>query len=178
MYYDYFMKKEEFIDRGNCTMLWLARSKEFYDGSKTLWSTDIILYKNIRGDICEGVHPMYRFANLLMGLCLETLLKGLLIQKNIIQFSSGKIPNDLKGHDLKKLLTQLNINLSSEEELLVGRLTDDVIWVSKYPVPIFSDHLNIDKLIRQEDIFIIFENLRIKIILNFNRNPHLNRYLI
>lgn len=109
---------------------------------------------------------LYRPAQLLMGLCLEVALKGLLVKRDPTLVSGGRI-KELKTHSLQKLFQLAEIPLEDgEEELnLVRKLSDAVEWVAKYPVPANASQLRQPKhksqstLIRNDRDFDRFEAL-------------------
>ena len=48
----------------------------------------------------------------------------------------GKLPDDLKNHDLYELVNLLSIPLGKSEEDLLRRLSRSAVWAGRYPVPL------------------------------------------
>lgn len=122
-----------FEDYGNFAGLWKHRSDDLFDAASIVWHTQGVgVHKD--GKV-EPVLHYHRPAYLLMGLCLEGLLKGLLVARNPLLVGQGKLDGSLKTHDLAKLLSAAKILFKKEEEDLINRLTTSVVWMSKYPIP-------------------------------------------
>lgn len=94
---------------------WYYKSEELLSSSYTLNSTN---YRHKRTGL------------FLMGLSLETAIKGYIYKKSIES-------QNLYKHELEKLLVDCGINeqLSELEKELILKLTENVIWLGKYPSP-------------------------------------------
>jgi hypothetical protein len=75
---------------------------------------------------------------LVLGYCIENLIKGLCIQKEGAFKNNGEFR--FKNHKLLDLLDKVDIHLSDEEIELTERLEQFIIWAGKYPGPlVYSD---------------------------------------
>ena len=72
------------------------------------------------------IPELYRPAMLLMGLALETALKGVLVSQNVTLKQT---------HNLHELCDQAGLALTTEDKDFLDRARENVEWVSKYPAP-------------------------------------------
>jgi len=84
---------------------------------------------------------------MLNAFAIENIIKAKIILKNQIKFRNtvkqkGRLPDEMKGHDLFKLAKSLNMQIDSAEEDLLRRLSRSAVWAGRYPVPIFSEDLS------------------------------------
>jgi hypothetical protein len=89
---------------------------------------------------------MFPVFNLLMGLSFENLLKGIVAAQRGSAGSSGAPDKDLTTHDTKKLVAlidQTAIPISMDDEALLLKLENYVVWAGRYPFPK-----------REEDLFV------------------------
>lgn len=95
----------------------------------------------------------YRAAMFHAGLAIENAAKAALIKRDPIIIQNKKI--DFKkycgkgGHDLLKCVKNVLDRLSQEEERLLRKLQQFVIWAGKYALPLYGSVLDDDHL-RQE----------------------------
>ena len=68
-----------------------------------------------------------RVALLLLGLAIENIVKGFLIQK-----APGKAP---RSHDLLALAGETGIQLAPQEAKTLSLLSEIVVWAGRYPTP-------------------------------------------
>lgn len=164
-------QNEHFEGRGKFISLWKIRSDELYQSASLVWdggTKSIGIHNGQEHKLVE----LYRPACLLMGMCLEALLKGLIIQRRGFETTNGKLPDDLKTHSIERLCELASITLMDNEEELnfVRKLSESVEWISKYPVPTKAGHLKTPKhkaksdLIRNDRDFERFELLRSRIL--------------
>lgn len=139
---------EHFDRRGRVVQIWRIRSAELREAARLVWQGGWIQPLGEDGSIAEppelyGIQELYRPAQLLMGLCLEVALKGLLVERDQALINQGKLAKKLSTHSLENLFKAARIPLKdTEEELnLVRKLSDAVEWVSKYPIPLKACHL-------------------------------------
>lgn len=75
-------------------------------------------------------------AQMLFGLAVEVLLKGILISRNPELVQGDKLDPQLTGnHSLERLFELAAIDLSASEKELVDRLSESIRWAGRYPVP-------------------------------------------
>jgi hypothetical protein len=76
-------------------------------------------------------------AFMLAGLCLENLVKYILIKKDPSLVQSDRINRTVTTHDLRNLFTEAGIPLlSADEERVVDLAETCVVWAGKYPFPL------------------------------------------
>jgi hypothetical protein len=77
-----------------------------------------------------------QIAQMLFGLALEVLLKGLLIARKPELVQGDQLTPALTGnHSLGALLDLAAITLTGEERELADRLSESIRWAGRYPVP-------------------------------------------
>jgi hypothetical protein len=85
---------------------------------------------------------------MLCSFALENLLKSRIVERRRFEFadslrSTSKLPEELKGHDLYKLMCAADLkDLAAEEESLLRRLTRSAEWYGRYPVPVSAPKLD------------------------------------
>lgn len=161
---------ENFDSRGNDLLLWVMRSDELYLAAAVVWHGSAVRLNRPAG---APAHPLlYRPAQLLMGLCLESLAKGLIVHRSPGLISGGQLPKKLKTHSLERLFGELAIRIDDDDQMLrfVRVLADAVEWIAKYPVPTAADQLEQGKhngkdLFARNDLdFERFETLRERVL--------------
>lgn len=71
----------------------------------------------------------------LMGYCMEHLIKGLLAgDSSCVMTSNGKLAGDIKHHDLNKLLKKTGVSCSSSQEEFLRFLTPFASGDARYPI--------------------------------------------
>ncbi|MGA2496354.1 MAG: hypothetical protein ABSH20_01350 [Tepidisphaeraceae bacterium] len=94
----------------------------------------------------SGVLPgrlgLYKVAFLLLGLANENLLKAMLLGNNVDTGSDNEIKWPDNGHDQRKLASNAGLGLTAEEDVLLGLLSEFVLWAGRYPLPKKEKHLD------------------------------------
>jgi hypothetical protein len=73
---------------------------------------------------------------LLVGVALESLVKGLIVGTNGIQLDNGSLPPWLLSHNTVALISnRTNFTPTDQEVKLLERSAKAVIWQTRYPVP-------------------------------------------
>lgn len=117
---------------------WWEYAQELKDSSEELWnlSNNTMVAKYDSGTkIAEtqpGVSRTYMF---IIGICLEKLLKGILIAENPTLVKDGKIDNSISsGHNIYELSTKVKtISFSDVEKALLKILSDAIpYWGKSY----------------------------------------------
>ena len=67
---------------------------------------------------------------------LELLFKSILAKKGI------KIPQGTDGHDLKLLSKKAGVVISEKQALTLELMTEELIWVARYPTPKHPERFN------------------------------------
>ncbi|MFA6533472.1 MAG: hypothetical protein WCT22_05800 [Patescibacteria group bacterium] len=154
--------------RGN-SGFWNVHSNELYNAAKILWNYQTInntmtINNPLRKKIGEKIHRFHWTAIMLMGLSLETSLKGKIIKENPLLASDKEFPKNLKNHNLVSLFDKAKISYNKDEKLLLERLTASIKWISKYPIPLEPSDFNSNDIIRSENDFVASETLRERIL--------------
>lgn len=171
------MSDSNFESRAKFIGLWLQRSEELFKASQAVWNSDVIIDSEKPDNDSATVHMLYRPATLLMGLCLEALLKGLLIQRDPALINGEKFPEELKTHSLENLFGLADLELTNEEQKGIKRWTEAILWDSKYAVPLTSENLKAWNGVRCDGDFYVFSELRNKVLALYENEPSLGRFL-
>ena len=147
------------------------RSDELHQAARVVWSAGLLEFESSNGERDEFA-ILYRPAQLLMGLSLEALLKGLAISRNQTLVAGNSLPKVLKDHSLLRLFALASLEPPRTEEglRLLRQLSDAVEWVSKYPVPTTAKHLETtkhgdsDPLAQFHHTFPLYEEIRATIL--------------
>ena len=170
---------EYYDKRGRVVLLWRLRAAELREAARLVWQGGMIQLRAEDGTSHQH-QELYRPTQLLMGLCLEVTLKGLLVERNPTLLDGGKLASELKTHSLETLFQEANIPLEDTEDQLnfIRKLSDAVEWVAKYPVPLNAPQLRSPKhrskqtMIRNDKDFARFEALWQRIDTEFVGEPH------
>ncbi len=73
---------------------------------------------------------------LLAGCAIEAIAKGVYIRRKQVKAGDGRFPAAVRGHDVRRLLKELDVALTTDEEALLRRLQTFVLWAGRYPVPL------------------------------------------
>lgn len=119
--------EEGYNNRANLILLWKSKAEDLAKSALAL------------AEINEqkGYPVHHRTPLLLMGMSLEALIKGYLICKEEIQITNGQLPKELKTHSLLDLFkkAKVSVNKEYEEKIFLQRLSEQVEWMGRYPVP-------------------------------------------
>ena len=165
---------DRFRLRARLVAIWRIRSDELHEAAQLVWHAGLSRVSLEDGSTSHHA-ALYRPAQLLMGLSLEVLLKGLIVAANPAIVDSDALPESLKTHSLKGLFERANVAQPDTEEgrRLILQLSDAVEWVSKYPVPTKSAHLERTKHGGTEPFgqfhedFPLYESIRENLLANF-----------
>jgi hypothetical protein len=80
----------------------------------------------------SDVGPVYL---MLVGLAIESLVKGILVHRDPRSVVEGKLSCQLLHHDLPVLFGAAQIRLDPAEKRFVTRLKEAIMWYGRYPVP-------------------------------------------
>lgn len=132
----------QFRARVHSEFLWRIRSDELHQAAELVWFAGLNVFQSDSGERIERA-TLYRPAQLLMGLSLEALLKGLVIQRIPSIITGSTLPKQLQTHSLLQLFELAELQPPATEEALrfLRQLSDAIEWVSKYPVPTKAAHL-------------------------------------
>ena len=142
---DYPALKNEYADE-------LAREKRWVDVAKELLNAAELMEPQImerESDylanaldgtdhlIGQDFRPIYF---MLVAYACENLLKAAVIRLSKSELQSqvqtdGRLPDQLKSHDLYNLAEAVGLAPSEGQELLLRRLTRNALWAGRYPVP-------------------------------------------
>ena len=75
---------------------------------------------------------------LLMGYSIENLLKGILLSQKPELFDTQKM-RGFNHHDLIRLCNEVGVELQTDEQEWLKKLTEYIEWQGKYPIPLRRD---------------------------------------
>lgn len=118
---------EGYKRRGENSFLWKSKAESLAKAAIALWNCEIFYEIPTYG----------RSSMILMGLSLENLLKGILLNSGKYPISQGIFPREIKSHNLYELCEKAGITIKSsyEEKIFLQRLSEQVDWAGKYPIP-------------------------------------------
>lgn len=130
---------------------WIRKADELIYSASLLEPKIIQIWDNLKSvfhgeDAIPGSTGYIGTFFMLYAFAIENILKAQIILKNRIKFRKyvekrGRLPKELKSHDLFKLANSLDIQINASEEDLLRRLSRSAVWAGRYPVPIFSKEL-------------------------------------
>lgn len=137
---DLSLSTETFVLRGKDPQAWLEQAsghRIMADmARRRLWelsaSQEPAHVRRVETLACMRTYMM------LMGFAFENLAKAVLITRDhsiVSDTKLGKWPTDRGGHGLAKLIRSILGQLSHEEENLLLRLEEYVVWAGRYPIP-------------------------------------------
>ena len=126
---------------------WKLIADQFYRSSEiifaqlqndeTVCTDENHLSQSSSGEYIPQLDPVYFF---LTGMCLENLLKGILIHQNPDLVKGSQLKGKIKSHDLKLLANDIvGCQFTDTEKQLFEFLTAHTVWISKYPIPTKAD---------------------------------------
>jgi hypothetical protein len=119
---------------------WKLEAESLKRAADILWETweqDWRYEETLKvGDECQP--PVASIAMMLFGLCIENLVKSILVSKNRMLDEKGRLKE--KTHDLLKLFKKAEVNLDNDENYLVERLEQFIIWAGRYPIPLEAEN--------------------------------------
>ncbi len=168
-----FNQKQEFI-RDAMPGSWLEYADELRDAAEILWQkteTNLrvdaeIDYKGRALNLLRGPSISRPYV-LLSAFAIENLLKGLLVAQNPNHINSGKLSDDIWGHDIIGLASKIRgLKLSAEEKEFCHIAKAALPYWGRYPVPKEFKSIKKQVLINEElrEIFLkLHHRLRRKV---------------
>ena len=89
------------------------------------------------GDADPSEPGLFSVALLVYGYAMENALKGLIVQRRAtpsVRNEKGELDKQIQGHDLEKLAVAAEITFEAEDQDLLRRLKECVLWAGRYPV--------------------------------------------
>lgn len=113
--------------RGETHELWKWKAEDLAKAAVALWNSELHHEMPTHG----------RSSMVLMGLSLENLLKGILFKSGKCSIEEGKLPRSVKTHNLNELCREAGVKIEDtyEEKTFLQRLSEQVDWAGKYPIP-------------------------------------------
>lgn len=188
---DFHIDKREGQNLGVNLNSWKLFADQFYRSSEVIFIQICYDYSKIRSED-QIQKKTGNFNNrkytplidhvyfLLIGYCLEDMIKGILVYENPTLVSGGKLARSIKHHDLGDLARRIKIELSEEEKQLLDFLTPNIEWYSKYPIPanaldsIGSSGHQINTV--REIFLVIYQKLSDKMQATGSLKAHLHNY--
>jgi hypothetical protein len=119
---------------------WKLEAESLKRAADILWETweqDWRYNQTLKvGDECQP--PVGSIAMMLFGFCIENLVKSILASKNRMLDEKGKFKE--RTHDLLKLFEKAEVKLDNDENYLVERLEQFIIWAGRYPIPLKAEN--------------------------------------
>ncbi|MBP7810607.1 MAG: hypothetical protein KA163_15040 [Bacteroidia bacterium] len=122
--------------------IWLKKSKELYDSAELVWNH--VSIENIPSGGTFINHKLGHPAQMLMGLSLECIVKGYILSKNPEHIKDGRLDKKIAIHKLADLFSMADIYLDEHNIALLNRLTENVVWLAKYSIPLAYQQKEID----------------------------------
>jgi hypothetical protein len=126
----------------NC---WMLAADNMQYAAKLLWDAYSAAWQRMFQIKTDGPDPhnmgfdphttLGSAAFMLAGLCLENLVKYIRIKQDPSLVQPDKIDKTVTIHELRRLFVEAGIQLSANEEKLVGLAEKCVVWAGKYPFP-------------------------------------------
>ena len=96
-------------------------------------------FKNSAGKVIE-VADYQSVYMMLIAYSIENLLKGRIIEceRDKVHretLKTGKLPTEVKSHNLSALAKKCNLKLTDIEQKLLHRLSEHAMWFGRYPFP-------------------------------------------
>lgn len=132
---------DEFLRTGRNSDLWILRAEQNLYVAHVVWRRYEELSKSRPHEEKERIEEAGCFlaAMLHAGLALELSAKAVLVARNPSIFTaSGLEGGEFKskgGHDLVSLVEKALSTIAAEEGELLRRLTEAILWTSRYPTP-------------------------------------------
>lgn len=123
---------------------WFSTANELIAAAEVLsphviaWWDSLMEWSKGQGIFLEhGHHSTFL---MLYAFAMENLCKGYLVSRFSFEEreairTSGKLPNELKTHDLRKLVESVGLNLDLTDEDMLRRLERASVWGGRYPIP-------------------------------------------
>jgi hypothetical protein len=133
--------KQSFSAEANSPGHWLRHAHSLKSSSDLVCA---YLPKSIEDFKGPPVSPRLAFldcaqvSQMLLGMSLEALLKGLLVASGTPVASGGLLKRELASHDLKWIAANLEYRLlilSDEDRAHLAELSEFVTWAGRYPIP-------------------------------------------
>jgi len=154
-----------FSERLNNTQLWISKTKELLYAANKIkpiinakWKKIKVQHDKVvdrtRTPNIQGIYFM------LIAYALENLCKAILIYRKKESLSNRllkSIPDEMKGHDLLRLVKNIGLRLNITTEELLVRLSRNSIWEARYPLPIESSKMTLyEEVSNEKKVFVAF----------------------
>ena len=73
---------------------------------------------------------------LLAGFAIENAVKGLIISQQDTPVNLQRLPDEVRGHNLKVLFATAGVQLAAKDELLIEALQEAIVWKGRYHTPL------------------------------------------
>lgn len=123
---------------------WFSTANELIAAAEILaphivaWWDSLTEWSKGQGIFLEhGYHSIFL---MLYAFAIENLCKGHLVSRLSFEEresirASGRLPGELKTHDLRKLVDSIGLKLNLEDEDMLRRLERASVWGGRYPIP-------------------------------------------
>jgi hypothetical protein len=149
-----------------------ANPNEWFEVSDELNHSVEMLIKNngsiyFKGDTWDEI-PRKKVMNsralfLLMGFAIENLIKGILVFDKPENINTGSLGNEIKTHNLIKLLEKISeISFNEKELQFVQTITEAIPDWGRYPSPLKFRDIK-DEVLYVDEINLIYKSVRTKL---------------
>lgn len=120
-----------FTQSGENPSAWYHSARELLTAADAV-KEDVVDFGDSGMDTLAAVQAM------LVGLAIESTLKGLWIEKtgdSLVKDGKYSRPKGVGGHDLVQWADAASVELCPTERYLLRRLSTFVVWAGRYPIP-------------------------------------------
>jgi hypothetical protein len=125
------------FDEARRPIVWLLVSRRLRKSARAIWKEEEpIIQRYDPSEVGDPLKaPNLEAIYMLIAYAIENLLKGLMLAKGIAEFEGQKYPDNLIGHDLRKLHERAKPRATVSLHLL-DALTYMSEWRARYPLPL------------------------------------------
>lgn len=162
---------------------WLETAKELHFGAEVIGKKHFgALRAYARGRPRRGRSGQREMAEraggvflLLAGLALENLAKSLYVLTHRPEVSDGKLPPEVKNHDIVRILGCAEIEVTPREGEFLGKVSKAVRWSGRYSAPVRAKAMERVRVVTSLDDLSQFRALFRRLQKEFQRRDRLAR---
>ena len=130
----------EFESKISSPEAWFHQAWEMFEASKVNFEMFAAQKSQATNSERQRKLGLMKGSMLLLGLAIENALKGALVHKTPPKLKNGYLSANKyfhnKAHNLLEVATKLDLELSSNEEKFLERLSTHIQWASRYKTPL------------------------------------------
>jgi hypothetical protein len=144
-------EESDFQITGREPLMWLEQARRLKEAADAVGAKSPDAIERFQRNDRERMFIVYPFP-MLAGMAIENLLKGILVGRNpeVVQRDRLNAREWHRGehpHDLRHLARLAGVILTEDEEDLLVRMSEAVLWNGRYPVP--KKSLRLEKTTRR-----------------------------